>query len=184
MRRAVLSAAALLVVLAGCGGDPKADPSPTPTPSAPVTSPVSTTPSAPVMPEEANADTKAGAIAFVKYYIELINHAQATGDVVALEAVEDPACKSCQSARSGVASHYQAGGSVDGGEWRVHSASAVQNGAISGWVVDANVAYGRQIVHFGSGKPDKVNEAGRMILSIQVERSNDQWQVHEWTRAS
>jgi hypothetical protein len=63
MGRAVLGAVALLLALAGCGGDPEADPSPSP--STPVTSPVSTTPSAPAMAGVAKADTKAGALAFV-----------------------------------------------------------------------------------------------------------------------
>jgi hypothetical protein len=188
MRRAVLGAVALLVVVAvllmltGCGGDPKADPSPSP--SSPVTSPVSTTPSAPVMPAEAKAEGKAGAMAFVKYYVELINHAQATGDTSALAAAEMPKCHSCQTARNGVQAHYEAGGSIKGGDWRIEKSVAVPNPAVGGWNVDLSVSYGRQVVSYGTSQPDKVNPAGEMVLSVQVGRVDDAWRVFEWVRGS
>jgi len=86
MRRFVVGAALVLLV-AGCGGDPKADPSPSTSPAPSISS--TPTPSPPTLPDAAKANTKAGAIAFVKYYVELVNHAQATGDVGKLQSVED-----------------------------------------------------------------------------------------------
>jgi hypothetical protein len=182
MVRPVLGALAVLLALTSCGGDPKADS--TPTPSAPVTTPVSTTPAPPVMPEAAKANTKAGAVAFVRYYVELINHAQATGEVGQLEAVEDEACTSCRAARKGVSDHYQSGGTISGGEWAIESALAVRNAAIHGWVVDTRVRYGMQTVSFGSSRPNKVNQAGEMVASFQVRWINNVWQVLEWTRGN
>src|SRR4051794_697515 len=110
MPRVLVGAVVLLLALAGCGGDPKADPSPSP--SVPSASPVSTTPAPPALPEAAKANTKAGAIAFVKYYVQLINHAQATGDVAALAAVEDPGCSSCASGRRLLKKIYESGGHI------------------------------------------------------------------------
>src|SRR5689334_7529083 len=122
MRRLVVGAC-LAVALVGCGGDPEADPSPSP--SSPSSS--STTPAPRVMPEAAKANTKAGAVAFAKYCIALINHAQATGDVEALAAVEDPDCKSCSKVRHSVTRIYGAGGSIAGGTWRPHMSVALRN---------------------------------------------------------
>jgi hypothetical protein len=181
MRRSVI-AFALLLVVAGCGGDPQA--SPTPTPSMSTASPVSTTPSPPAMPDAARANTKAGAIAFVRHYIDLINYAQATGDVGPLAAVEDAGCKSCTSARDGVRKHYASGGTVKGGNWHIRSASAIANGAISGWVVDLAMRFDRQVVSFGDSLPDKVNPASRNLISVQVSRNDDTWKVLQWTRGN
>jgi hypothetical protein len=181
MRRSIIGFALLLVV-AGCGSDPKADPSPSP--SSPVTSPVSTTPSPPAMPEAAKANTKAGAIAFVRHYVDLINYAQATGDLAELATAEEVACKSCSAAREGVRSHYAAGGSINGGDWLVRSANAVPNGAISGWVVDLAVRFDRQVIHFGDSRPDEVNPPSQNVISVQLSRSEGTWKVLEWTRGS
>ena len=90
MARRLIVAVVLALAVAGCGGDPKADPSPTPS-----TSPVSTSPSAPGMPQAAKENTKAGAIAFARHLVVLVNYSQSTGDVSSLAAVAGEACESC-----------------------------------------------------------------------------------------
>ena len=80
MRRLVPPALLTVLVLpaltlAGCGGSSGDDPSPSPT----VSTTTSASPTAPALPEAAMANTKAGAVAFARHYIELINYAQATG---------------------------------------------------------------------------------------------------------
>lgn len=189
MRRAVLGAVALLIVVAvllmltGCGGDPKADPSPSP--SSPATSPVSTTPSAPVMPEEAKADSKAGAIAFVKYYVELINHAQATGTVDQLLAAESVDCKSCASGRKYIANVYDSGGHIEGGELAVTILSSLRNVSLKGWTIDAQLTFGPQTVVRPTASPSNEQlDGGETPVTFLVSRRSAGWTVSEWTRAS
>jgi hypothetical protein len=184
MRRSLVGAAgalAALLVLAGCGGDPKADPSPSPsTPS------VSTTPSptAPVMPAAASENTKAGAIAFVRYYIELINHAQATGDVAALAAVEEPGCKSCTQGREYIQGIYSAGGHIENGQLRVRVLSVLRNAAINGWTVDARLSFGPQTVIKPSATPTAQQlQGGSVPITVLISKQTDRWSVTEWTRA-
>ncbi len=62
------------VLLAGCGGSPAPKPLPAPRPSS-SPSPTTTPAAAPAMPEAAKAKTRAGAIAFARHYVELINYA-------------------------------------------------------------------------------------------------------------
>ena len=71
-----LVAAGLL--LSGCGGDsPEPKPLPKDSKSSPSASPSATPPE---MPAAAKKKTKAGAIAFVRHYVELINYAGRSGE--------------------------------------------------------------------------------------------------------
>lgn len=191
MRRAVLGAVAVLLLVAvllmltGCGGgDPKADPSPSPSPSSPVTSPVNTTRSAPVMPEAAKAETKAGAIAFVNHYFDLINFAQRTGSLDELAASESEACGSCSSGRNLLASIYGSGGHIEGGDLRVKVARALSNASIGGWTVEAQLTYGPQTVVRPTSTPSIEHlKGGGNLVSVQVSHRSGQWTVVDWTRA-
>ena len=93
----LLSAVALL--LTSCSEDrPKAQ--------APATSQTATTPkpsgspspkelTPPALPAAAREDTKRGAKAFARHYLDLINYAAATGDVAPLQAASS-SCSGCQ----------------------------------------------------------------------------------------
>jgi len=68
------------------------------------------------MPDAAKAHTKAGAKAFVEYFWEVVNYAQATGDTDAirdLTVVES--CSSCVRGARAIDKVYDKGGVVRGG---------------------------------------------------------------------
>jgi hypothetical protein len=175
MVRPVIGVLALSLALAACGGEPKADPSPTP--SAPVTTPVSTTPAPPVMPEEAKANTKAGAIAFVRYYIALVNHAQATGDLAGLAGVEEPPCKSCTDGRSYLSKIYDAGGHVAGGRWTARDMRARRSG--SNWAVTVRGDFAPSDVYApATSQPDHA-DGGPTLTNFIVWHSRE-WKVRSW----
>jgi hypothetical protein len=180
MVRPVIGAIALFLALSSCGGDPKADP--TPTPSSPVTTPVSTTPAPPVMPDAAKANTKAGAIAFVRYYVELINHAQATGETDGTTRVEDRSCNSCTRVRRTVEDIYTSGGRIDGGAWNVTITSASRRPDLGAWSVFTTVIYGPQKVIQPSGTRNL--KGGRTPMTFVVRYANSGWSVVQWSRGS
>ena len=175
MSRLVVGAVALLLALTACGGDPKPDPSPSVSTS--VTSPASATPTPPVMPEEAKADTKAGAIAFVKYYIALINHAQATGDVDALAKVEGPDCKSCAEGRDYLKKIYGSGGHISGGAWSVHRVKARQSG--ENWAVTVTGAFAPSDA-YASADADPQHAKGGPTLTNFIVWHDTAWRVRSW----
>ncbi|WP_418058624.1 DUF6318 family protein [Pimelobacter simplex] len=119
-RRCVVALALVVLGVGGCNADPP-DPGPTwsMSGSAEVTASSSPTvtpgPEVPVLPAAAREASEAGARAFVEYYWELVNYAQATGDVRALRAVSGPSCEGCQAGIAAVRRHYRAGGRVVGG---------------------------------------------------------------------
>ena len=182
MPRLVVGAVVLLLALAGCGGDPKAEPSPTKS----VTTPVSTTPAPPVMPEAAKADTKAGAIAFVKHYIDLINYAQATGDLDVLAGVEDRDCESCANGRDALAKIYDAGGVIKGGELSFRFTSAAPSARYQGWLVSGSLHFAPQTVAREAGATPEDLSGGTTPANAFVSTSNPlhEWRVMNWTRGS
>ena len=122
-RLRVAAATALLVplALAGCAED---DPQPK-LPSASATSPTTTasaTPDAPVeptLPPEAQGKDEAAAEAFVRYFYDLINYAQVTGDVRAIKRVSFPSCDACANGAKFVHDIYAEGGFIDGASYTV-----------------------------------------------------------------
>src|SRR3954452_10390042 len=144
MPRVLVGAVVLLVALAGCGRDPKADPSPSP--STTTASPASTSPAPPALPEAAKANTKAGAIAFVKYYIAIFNQAQRSGLTANLSALSTPSCSDCEAAITGLGRIYGAGGHIDGGDLVLGPATAEHNPIEKTWLVLVRVDSGPQTV--------------------------------------
>ncbi len=133
MRRAVAAAiaAGLWLTSAACTAEPAAnppstaptatDPSTTTTSGTPTTSgPATTSPGevkAPVMPALARENSRAGAKAFVRYYIATLNysiHAR-SGDL--LRGASTPGCRACNSVASLASGLEKKGGYQEGGDW-------------------------------------------------------------------
>ena len=113
-------AASMLLVVAGCSDPEPREPKPT----------ASATPTvaAPTMPAQAKEDSPEGAAAFVDHYIEVLNHASATGDVHELSRLSDPDCDGCQSYIQLYRDTYANGGFFKGGEWEIGELRLVPNG--------------------------------------------------------
>ena len=120
--RAVLTALLLTSALglAGCSDD---DPEPAPAPPSSEPASPSTTaasgPTPPEMPDAAKARTDKGAEAFVRYWLEVVNHAQATGETQVLEAMSESTCAGCRGIAEAVTEAYKGGGHIEGGELMV-----------------------------------------------------------------
>src|SRR5689334_5309504 len=103
----------LCFAVAGCGGspEPKSLPKKSPSPSA------SRSVTPPVMPDAAKETTKAGATAFVRHYVDVLNYATFTGDTEPAHSLDGGKCKSCERMLASIESIYSAGGHVEGGAW-------------------------------------------------------------------
>jgi hypothetical protein len=110
----------LMLGLAGCGStDPAAPASPTVT-TAPTT-PVPTSPTSgptsgpPAMPDAGRQHTKAGAKAFVTYYVDAVDYAQQTLDTAPVEAVSAPTCAGCKAGIRSIKRIARQHGHIEGG---------------------------------------------------------------------
>jgi hypothetical protein len=105
------------LVAAGCQSNPAPPPlesaadSSTPSPTA------SPAEAAPTLPAEAKGTSEAAARAFVRHYIDALNHAAATGNTSQLAALSDPDCASCTSIRRNIDDIYGADGELRGEGW-------------------------------------------------------------------
>ena len=176
MPRVLVGAVVLLLALAGCGGDPKADPSTSP--SVPSASPISTTPAPPALPEAAKANTKAGAIAFVKYYVGLINHLQRTGDESALRQASAAACKSCAAVVAAANRIYDSGGHVEGGQWTIDQVTAFKPSPQL-WAVRTRGSIAPSTVIHGDTSPKETGSGGDADAEFFVSFT-DRWKVAQW----
>ena len=128
--------------------------------------------------------TKAGAVAFVRYYIELINHAQATGNTAALKAVEAPSCRSCGKGRRYIEDIYSSGGHIEGGAFRIIQVLATP--MVTGiWLVTTGIRISADIVVQPAKCPSSVaHKASKLLTSVSTSFVDGKWIVAQRTRAS
>ena len=120
------------MLLAGCGGDAKPDPSSSststsssttaaPTTTAPPTSASPTTD--PNIPAAARAHTPAGAAAFVRYFHDQLNIAWGQPRAGLLAPLSLPSCKTCSAFESNAAKNVSAHQHISGNTVRIDSSN-------------------------------------------------------------
>lgn len=182
--RTALTALSMISVLAlgACSGDdpePKvADPSPSATlPSSPSTTPVSG-PVEPTMPAAARGSDAAAAEAFVKFYWEMVNYAQATGDVEGLKVLATR-CLNCDTGVHSIEAAYEDGGEIRGGTGTVDrfDTKFIDRGRKMWAIVECRLSLTPQVVDMpGSGK-DQRYPGGPSEIRMYLQPSADAWTV-------
>ncbi|ROR90135.1 DUF6318 family protein [Nocardioides aurantiacus] len=115
---ATVTAVMAIGVSAACGGDNPA-PSAAPSPAPSSASSSSVEPTIPPIPKPARRPSKAGAAAFVRHWVAVLNYAGATGDTKALRRLSTNDCIKCAALWNGIDNIYAGGGRIEGGGWTV-----------------------------------------------------------------
>lgn len=185
--RSAIAVAALLAtgLLAGCD-DEEAPPEPTESVSEPTSAPTSTqtepTPTGPVeptLPPDAQDATKAGALAFVGYYWDLVSYSLVTGDLRALTGLAGPACHGCDGGADFIRSVYEQGGSVDAEPYKVLSITGkrlVTSNDSSVFTGTVRTRSSRQVIRIPGEAPQRVDPVTE-VFSFTVIHTNDAWRV-------
>lgn len=183
--RAVLGVAAVLLTfgVAGCEDEDPADPiestrepipphSSSPTES---TSPTDAGPVEPSLPAEAEAETEAGAKAFVEYYWEVVNYARQTGEVDLLRNLSVPSCGGCNGGIESIERVYARGGRIAGGQFEV--LKSVPGRTPSGaWHMSTMVKVSRSRTT-GAGDLNKSVRPGELDFFFGLGYDDGAWQV-------
>lgn len=181
MRRHLLACVVLaclaLAGLSGCRGSEATSPSTAP-PISPIPTP--TTSAAPVLPEAASKNTKAGAIAFVKHYVSAVNHALETGDTSAVAALSDADCKACKRLISNVTKVYAPGGSIQGGTCAIKD---IRSSAFdeANWQVSVQCSFQPQVTTAGDGTTTRTKGTDGLLLFVVQAKSG--MKVTSWSQA-
>jgi len=174
-------------VLGGCSGG---DPEPRIAPSSPMSASASKPSSAsgpvePTMPAAARQHTAAGAEAFVRFYWEMADYAQATGDTSGLKPLAERQCGACTGGVAFVESVYRKGGHIHGGETSVERAVAtkMRSGQAVLYRVVVRVDSDRQRVEVPGRKKDRIYGAGTSSIQFLLRPTRQAWSVTYWDRA-
>jgi hypothetical protein len=184
-RRFAIAALSLPLLLAGCADDepvPKVqEPTAAPTPVA-STSASPAAPVEPTLPPEAEGKGIEAAEAFVRHYFELVDYAQATGDVAALNRISLDECDACRGGADAIRKIYREGGVITGGEHSVEKAEVTGRRAIPGYgfiyYANVRVSHTDQEIE-GTKALDGDYGSGTNNLRFIVIRTTN-WRVSKW----
>jgi hypothetical protein len=176
-----IAAMALVVSLAaGCSGDstsatPTQSPSDVESESArSATQP----PTPPATPLAATARGTTGAVAVVRYYVDLVNHAAATGDVVQLRALGS-GCRDYQELADELAAIYANGGSVSPVPlWRVRDIQPMAGAEVVSAAIHEPAT---SRIPSAGGSPVRTR-GGDFILQFVLHRDVNGWTIMRVTR--
>lgn len=182
--------AALLMVpmLVSCSDDePTAHPGPTHSSSASETK-TATGPVEPVMPEAAKKPTKAGAVAFVKHYWDVVHFAEVTGTVSPLRSLSGPGCTRCLGGIGGLSQIFANGGRIVSqprtitiGEVRL-----AKSGVLRVAFVTATIRGGASTIFYGPGDSrNREQPGGKRKYQFALAGDKDGgWRLDQWIDAS
>lgn len=172
----------LALGLGGCSGaDPEPRVQPSGSGSASITAPTSPTrPTEPTLPQVARKPTVRGARAFVVYWVDLVNYAQATGETTRLAQVSDDRCTGCFGVVEAIQSPYSRGGRIEGGEWVIGRLRPLPLDYDADWAAYAPARSSEQTVVDGKNH-ETVHSGGDFGFFAYVVNQEDGWRMR-WLR--
>lgn len=186
LRAALAASVAALALLGACSdddpspGDPSSTWTPTGKPETP-TSDATAKPTEPALPEAATKATEDGARAFIAYYWDAVNYAQATGDVRRLNSLSAHSCDTCRGVAADLRAHYRSGGRIDGGDNSVHITEAAElstsSGAAFGFRIEQVVSHEQQTIVEGDGSEDQRDAGSNRFTAYVLWVDEDHWRL-------
>lgn len=185
VRRSLVVACALPLLLAACSEAEPTPQMPDPTPAESSPSASETGPVEPTLPPEAEGDGVAGAEAFVSHYFDVLSYAQATGDTDPLGRLALAGCAACKGSLDAVRKVYDAGGTIEGGDFAVKrvkaSAQPGNTDASSTYVARATVTHSAQTIADSGTGLDGSSPPGSDRFQLLVVRDMDKWHIGQWS---
>ena len=128
------------------------------------------------MPAAARKSTKAGAKAFVLYWIDVLNYAGATGDVGGLRSISAQRCAGCAGVIGTMRRAYADGGRIVGGAWQLPLLGQYEP-TRGDYAFAGRVKVGAQQLLNGQGDVTRKYAGGQLVAVFQVARSSRGWRM-------
>ncbi|MFZ5869845.1 MAG: DUF6318 family protein [Actinomycetota bacterium] len=170
----------LALAVAGCSSGAADEPSSTtsrPVATArPTATAAETVPAPPGMPAEAREATAAGAAAFVRHWFDVANHAYATGDTLALQAISSPDCQTCTNTIETIDDQYASGGSFKDGQITVELAEAAPPDATGTSIVSTRIDQ-QPLQRIGADEAPGERSDGEedLTLAARAQHDGERW---------
>jgi len=137
-------------------------------------------PTKPALPDAATKPTQAGAEAFIEYYWDVVNYAQATGRAADLRKIESAGCDTCAQFAKDLRKLYRSGGRLEGGANTAQITDVAEvdldDRDAYAFKVTQTVSHDKQIVVDAGGDEKRV-EAGENDFVAYVVWVNRTWRV-------
>jgi hypothetical protein len=185
----VVVGAAIAVTLTSCSGS-EAEPAPpdttTETPKQPSPSPGDEhdgqVEQEPAAPPAAHRPGRAGAIAYAKHFLDLLNYAKSTGSVQGLRSAS-AGCDGCEHYADEYKSLYDVGGSYRGALWRATTTTAYTAGGGDQYVF-LTVAAQEGAYTEDADSQAVAYKPSKYKLRLRISRQADGWRVTEMLNAA
>ncbi len=128
----------------------------------------------PTLPRGARKHSLAGAEAFVRHYIDLLNYAAATGDISRLRRAGTD-CEGCRRYERLYRTTYRNGGYIKSNGWRVTHAVAYDQGETS--IVLVTVRAPRMRFQKSAESEKRIGKGGTYKLKFELSRADRTWVV-------
>lgn len=181
---AVVATVALMSLVSCSDDDPEPQSEPTPTvsasPSASPSASEAATPKGlvpPTLPAAAKGSNDKAARAFARYWIDMVNYAQATGDTASLAELHGGGCSACTGGVDAVEETYSAGKSVAGGSYQIVLINSLDSGHSNVRVVAMNTERSAQTILNQRGTKVGSSPAGDTSFKLYLRRDGRRWLV-------
>ena len=105
----------------------------------------------PAFPPAATKRSDAGAEAFARHWVELVNYAGSTGDTTSLESLSDSRCAGCEGLLGVIRKAYSRGGRITGGSWSIGRLRKLPLDHDADWAAFAKGVATPQVIYDGHG---------------------------------
>ena len=129
-------------------------------------------------PEEAKANTKEGAEAFAKWYLEAKGESLTDGDITAIKAATSPDCVVCRKAYETTAKDAKDLGLVQSNPYKVNVVRSAQD-ELGVWRVKLKVSFD-DYIYVKDGQPNRGVRADSFEINPELDRTDSGWLVRDW----
>ena len=131
------------------------------------------------MPALAKDDSRAGAKAFVRYYVDIINFSWAADSTRRLRQLSDSSCQGCRAAADGIDEVTTAGGYRRGTNWTSREIFLVPLQPASAPIANVAVHVSRGVFKESKREAAQEIEPGIRRFDFHLEWRGGTWLVHK-----